>query len=536
MHLPTPQETAQTDTGAMSAGERRGLLALSLGVALVVVDMSVINLVIPRMAADLHLGFTGVQYVSALFTLAAAAVVLGAGDLADRIGARTAYLGGLGVFLLGSLVVTVAPTEAVILGGRIVQGIGGGVAMTAALGLINNNWKGAARGTAFALYGATFAAASAAGPLLGAGLAEVGGWRLAFAINLVLGPVAFYGVRTLVREAPARTDVRRPDIGGLLLASASITALAFGLIQGPSYGWLHATADADLLGVSFHRGAISPTLAVLVLAAALAAGFVTLERSRSRRGHPVIADPALTRVRSFTIGNLALLIVGVGEFGLLFLLPLDLQVGRGLSALHAGLVVLPVSIGAVVSFPLVDKLAAHGGARAAVLAGIALEAAGLLGVAAAVQSTHIVWLLPAFFVYGLGIGGATAQLTNLVLAEVPDGRNSLAGGISSAVRNLGSTLGVALLGLAFTAGVAHAGIPGLAESPAQTVTALTAAGHTASITQAGAALANGITLAGLLAVAFLAVGLLAVRRMPTTPTTAAAVPSAQQAEPSPARR
>jgi MFS family permease len=130
-----------------------GLLLLSLGVALVVVDMSIVNLVLPQIARDLELGFAGLQYVTALFSLAAAAVVVAAGDVADRIGPRRAYLGGLAVFLAGSALAAVAPTEAVMYGARDIQGVGGGAALTAALGTINAAYSGPARGTAFVVAG-----------------------------------------------------------------------------------------------------------------------------------------------------------------------------------------------------------------------------------------------------------------------------------------------------------------------------------------------------------------------------------------------
>src|ERR1044072_2102427 len=137
----------RSERGVMSAQklDRRdtlGLLLLSLGVALIVVDMSIVNLVLPQIARELELGFSGLQYVSALFSLAAAAVVVAAGDVADRIGPRRAYLGGLVVFLAGSALAAVAPSEVVLYAARVVQGIGGGAAMTAALGTINAAYSG----------------------------------------------------------------------------------------------------------------------------------------------------------------------------------------------------------------------------------------------------------------------------------------------------------------------------------------------------------------------------------------------------------
>ena len=475
---------------SLSRRDTLGLLLLSLGVALVAVDMSIVNLVLPAIARDLGLGFAGLQYVSALFSLAAAAIVVAAGDVADRIGPRRAYLGSLAVFLAGSALAAVAPNDVVMYGARVIQGLGGGAALTAALGTINAAYAGPARGTAFALYGATFGAACAAGPLLGAVVADLADWRWAFAINLVAGPLAYAGVVRLVPDVAPRAEARRPDVAGTVLVSGALTAVTFAIVQGAEAAW--------------------PVAGVLL------AAFAAVQRLRVRRSAPAILDPVLTRVRSFTLGSAALLIVGVGEFGLMFLLPLELQAGKGLSPIEAGLVQLPVPVFAILAFPLMQAFAARADERTAVVAGLVLEAIGLVGVALAVSGGPLA-LVPGLAVYGLGVGAATAQLSALVLADVPASRNGLAAGISSAVRQLGSTLGVGLLGLVFTSALDGP----LADRPVQTVAGLRAQGDAGGLAHAADALANGIFAAALVAAAFLVVGAVAIHRRPGAPYTPA---------------
>src|SRR5919108_608424 len=392
-----------------------GLLLLSLGVALIVVDMSIVNLVLPQIAHDLELSFSGLQYVSALFSLAAAAVVVAAGDVADRIGPRRAYLGGLA------------------------------------------------------------------------------DWRWAFGVNLVVGPLAYAGVARLVPNVAPRAGARRPDVAGTVLVSAALTAVTFAIVQGVEVAW----------GV----------------AAAAFAAFAVVQRVKVRRSAPAILDPVLTRVRSFTLGSVALLIVGVGEFGLMFLLPLELQAGKGLSPIAAGLVQLPVPLFAIFAFPLMQAFAARVNERSAVVAGLVLEAVGLAGVALAVSGGPL-WLIPGLAIYGLCVGAATAQLSALVLVDVPASRNGLASGISSAVRQLGSTLGVGLLGVVFTGALDGP----LADRPVQTVGALRAAGDDEAVSHAADALANGIFAAALVSAAFLIVGALAIRMQPRRAATYAAAP------------
>jgi EmrB/QacA subfamily drug resistance transporter len=471
-----------TDETKLDRPQMLGLLLLSLGVALIVVDMSIVNLVLPQIAHDLSLGFSGLQYVSALFSLAAAAVVIAAGDVADRIGPRRAYLGGLAVFLAGSALAALAPSDVVLYGARVIQGIGGGAAMTAALGTINAAYAHA-RGTAFALYGATFAAACAAGPLLGAVIAELADWRWAFGVNLVVGPLAFIGVARLVPNVAPRADARRPDVLGTVLVSGALTAVTFAIVQGVEAAW--------------------------AVAVTLFAVFAITQRIQVRRGAPAILDPVLTRVRSFSFGNVALLIVGVGEFGLMFLLPLVQQAGQGLTPIEAGLVGLPVPVFAVIAFPLMQAFAQRTDERTTVVVGLLLEAAGMIGVALTIGAGPL-WVMPGLAIYGLGVGAATAQLSALVLADVPASRNGLASGISSAVRQLGSTLGVGLLGAVFTAALSGP----LADRPVQTVAQMRASGDETAVSHAADALANGIFAAALVAAAFLVAGAVAIRLQP----------------------
>jgi hypothetical protein len=260
-----------------------------------------------------------------------------------------------------------------------------------------------------------------------------------------------------------------------------------------------------------------------ILSAVLLPAFAIVQRVKVRRGAPAILDPVLMRVRSFTLGSAALLVIGAGEFGLMFLLPLELQSGKGLTAIEAGLVQLPVAVFAMVAFPLVQALAARTTERAAVGAGLLLEAIGLIGVAVAISSDSALWIMPGLAVYGLGVGAATAQLSALVLADVPPSRNGLASGISSAVRQLGSTMGVGVLGVVFSATLANTD-GALADRPVQRMGELRAAGQ--GVERAADALSSGVTVAALVAAAFLIAGALAIRFQPRDKAPYAPAPAA----------
>ena len=284
-----------------------------------------------------------------------------------------------------------------------------------------------------------------------------------------------------------------------MLASAGLTALTFAIIQGETAGW--------------------------ILSAILFGAFALVQRANVRRGASAILDPVLMRIRSFTLGSAALLVIGAGEFGLMFLLPLELQAGKGLTAIEAGLVQLPVAVFAMVAFPLVQVLAKRTTERTAVVVGLLAEAVGLVGVGVAIHSSEALLIVPGLAVYGLGVGAATAQLSALVLAEVPASRNGLASGISSAARQLGSTMGVGVLGVVFSATLANTD-GALADRPVQTMSHLRAIGDEAAVSRAADALSSGVFAAALVAAAFLVAGALAIRFQPHdnhyAPATAAA--------------
>ena len=387
--------------------------------------------------------------------------------------------------------------------------------MTSALATINASWSGPARGMAFALYGATFAAAVALGPMLGAVVAEAADWRFAFWINLVLGPIAYAGVTRFVPAVAPRAEARRPDVAGTALVSAALTALTFAVVQAGTYGWLSAKRDVDLLGIAFPEGGISPTPVALGIAAALFAAFAGVQRSRIARDLPVIADPALTRVRSFTLGSAALpdhrhgrVRPGVPAAARAAGGPRpDADRGGPAGAGDAGRRDrrLPAGADADAAQRRTDRRArgpAAGGGRPGRHRASRSRASRCCGSSPAWRST------------ASAIGGATAQLSMLVLADVP-GRRAAAShpGISTAVRQLGSSLGVALLGLLFS-GVVGRTSGTLADQPVQTMAEHRATGDAALVSRAADALADGVALAGIAAAAILVIGALAVRALP----------------------
>ncbi|WP_229868543.1 DHA2 family efflux MFS transporter permease subunit [Streptomyces inusitatus] len=417
-------------------------MAVSLGVALIVVDITIVNVILAPIIEDLSIDSVEAQWIQESYAIVFAALVLLTGRLSDLHGARKIFLIGLAVFGVTSLLAAAAPSGGLLILARFLQGVGGAMILPASLALVNATFTGKARNQAFAIWGSTIGAAAAVGPLLGGRLADIH-WRWAFGINIPL--VALIVVGTLM-FLPASPRVRgRVDAAGAVLSAIGLGLLAFGLIEGRDHGWLATTAPLDIGGLSWRSGP-SPVLVALILSALALYAFWRRQTSLGRRGEEPLMDVRLFSISSFRNGNLVTLFVGLGEFGIIAVLPLWLQFALDYSALQAGLALLALAVGSFCASGGSFALAATASPLTQVRLGLLLEAAGLamLGLIAAADSAW--WLIAlALFVYGVGVGFATAQVTNIVLADVPAHSAGQGSGIQSAARELGSALGIAVL-------------------------------------------------------------------------------------------
>ncbi|WP_228182751.1 MFS transporter [Streptomyces anulatus] len=432
-------ETAETPP---TARQWLGLVAVALGVALIVVDLTIVNVILAPIIDDLTIGSSEAQWIQESYAITFAALLLVTGRLSDLYGARRIFLLGLAVFGVTSLLAALAPGGGPLILARFVQGIGGAMMLPTSLALLNATFTGRARGQAFAVWGSTIGAAAAVGPLLGGWLADLS-WRWAFGINIPLVALIVAGV-LLYLDASPRTPGRIDGVGAVLSA-AGLGLLAFVLIEGRVYGWLLTTEPLEIGGFSW-SGGLSPVFVALLLSVLALGAFWRRQTALSRAGDEPLMDVGLFSIRSFRNGNFVTLMVGLGEFGIIAVLPLWLQFALGYSAFEAGLALVALAAGSFVASGASFPMAATVPALAQVRIGLVLEAAGLTALALT-ASTDSSWLLIALalFVYGIGVGFATAQVTNIVLVDVPERSGGQASGIQSAARELGSALGIALL-------------------------------------------------------------------------------------------
>ncbi len=424
-----------------------GLSMLSLGVAMIIVDATIVNVAVPSIIRDLKIDSSTAEWINTVYALVFAALLVTLGRVGDLLGRRALYLAGLLVFAMASVLAGAAPTGELLIAARVLQGVGGAMILPSTQSILNTNFRGRDRAIAFGIWGATIGGMAAVGPLLGGWLTTYLTWRWAFFINIPIAAIAFFGTLRYIRESRDEHAKAGLDPAGFLLITLGLGAFVFGLIEGRTYGWWAPTAPFTVLGwtwpfenVSIIPVAIAGGLVALVL-------FFVVEGRRSRAGKFFLFDVELWRFPAFRYGNLAGSIVALGEFGLLFALPLFLQAVLGYSAFETGLVFLSLALGAFFAAPTAARVAHRWGPRHAVTLGMSLEAIGIIATTLliSVDVTGLQLALP-LFVYGVGVGFATAQLTSIVLSDIPAQRSGLASGANSTVRQIGSALGIAILG------------------------------------------------------------------------------------------
>jgi EmrB/QacA subfamily drug resistance transporter len=437
------------------AGDRRrwwGLAFIALGVAMIIVDATIVNVAVPSIINDLHITSTQAQWIQEAYTLVFASTLLVFGRLADRFGRRLLFLVGVATFTFSSVLAAMAPSGTVLIAARVAQGIGGAMMLPTSLSLLNAGFRGKDRAVAFAIWGSTIGGAAALGPLLGGWLTTSFSWRWAFGINIPLGLAVAIGTLVFVRESKEGAVAGGADYLGAALSVVGFTGIVFGLIEGRNYGWWSLEKPFTFLSWTW-TSVLSPVPVAFAVGGAALVLFVALERRRNAAGLPVLLDLGLFRISSFRNGNVVALIVSLGEFGILFSLPLWFQNVRGFSAFETGAALLPLAFGSFAASGLGAQLTQRRGAVVSVRLGILLEIIGIVSLGLAISATRAWWpTLPALFVYGLGVGLATAQITGVVLVDVPVAKSGQGSGTQSTSRQIGSALGIAILGtVLFTA-------------------------------------------------------------------------------------
>ncbi|MFJ8079288.1 MFS transporter [Streptomyces sp. NPDC096205] len=418
------------------------LVLLCLAQFMLVLDVTVVNVALPDMAADLHLGRETLTWVVTAYTLAFGGLMLLGGRLADALGAHRTVLAGLGLFTVASLVTGLAPDASVLLGGRIAQGVGAALLSPAALAIVTTAFLGAARHKALGVWAAIGGTGSAVGVLLGGALTEGPGWEWVFYLNVPVGLVALAALPSLLpRRAPRPA---RLDVPGAVLVTAGTGALIYGLVKAGDAGW---GAPATVL----------PLLGALVLYAAFAA----VERA-SRA--PLMDLRMFTR-RPVVAGAFLMLTATALLISYFFVGSMYLQHARGFSALRTGLVFLPVAVATALGAHLGARLVGTLGSRPTAVAGLAVAAAGTLPLTRlSADGSVYTGLLPGLVVASFGLGSVFVTATATALALVGPEEAGLASGVVNTFHEVGGSIGVAVLSTVAAAGIERGTVGGFTDA------------------------------------------------------------------------
>ena len=401
------------------------LVTLAVGFVMAMLDVTVVNVALPSIALQFRVPLTDLVWIVDGYTLTFAALLLVAGALADRYGAKTIYLAGLGVFTAASLLCGLAPDGATLIAARMLQGVGAALFMPSSLSLLTHAYDDEqVRNRMLAAWSAIVAVAGASGPLLGGVLIHQFGWRGIFLINLPLGLAGLWLARRRIAAAPRRPRALNPLSHAL--GVVALSSLCFALIQGNAYGWTSAP--------------IAATLLLCLLAVAV------LVRRERRHAEPILPR-ALFATSQFAAANGVGFLINLASYGQLFLLSLFLQQARGADALQTGIQLVPMlavfSIGNLIS----SRVSARWNVSASLLGGLSL--------AAAMSAIGIVFFAPAVPYWpfaiivalaNLGVGIAVPAMTSIVMQVSGKQHANSAAAALNANRQSGALVGVAMMG------------------------------------------------------------------------------------------
>jgi EmrB/QacA subfamily drug resistance transporter len=403
------------------------LVVTSAATAMLLLDVTVVNVALPAIRSDLGASFGELQWVIDAYALTLAATLLSAGVLADRIGRRAVFAGGLVVFTACSTICAAATSPIVLDTARGAQGIGAAAMFAASLALLANEFQGKERGFALGVWGAITGGALAIGPLVGGVLTDELSWRWIFLVNLPIGGLLIWLTARSLPES--RDDVRRPyDLAGMATFGAACFLATYGLIRGNEAGWGSTAIVGSLVG-----------------AGALAIAFLLVER----RAEAPMLPLSLFRIPAFTGTALVAFAQSVALYPLFLFLAIYFQDGLGLSPTATGLRLLPLTLVLFVVAPISGRLTGRWPLRLPLSTGLVLIGVALLLMRAVGSNSDWTALLPGLLVGGLAIGVISPALAAAMVSVLPVERSGLASGINNTFRQLGIAIGIAGLGAIF---------------------------------------------------------------------------------------
>ena len=403
------------------------LIVLCMGVLMIVLDTTIVNVALPSIKTDLKFGDTALAWVVNAYMLTYGGFLLLGGRLGDLYGHRRLFLLGIGVFTLASLACGLSTTQAALVVARSVQGLGGAVVTAVALSLIMDLFTDAAeRAKAMGVYGFVCAGGGSLGAMLGGVLTSSLSWHWVFLVNLPIGFAVVLASLRLLPDAPGTSASRHLDIGGAVTVTAALMLAVYAIVNGNQIGWLS-----------------SGTLGQLAVAAVLLALFLWIEA----RVHVPLMPLRLFRLRNLVVSNIVGVLWAAAMFAWFFLSALYMQLVLGYGPLDVGLAFLPANlIMALFSLGISARLVMRFGIRRPLAVGLGFAACGLLLFSHASQHGHFLTdILPGMLMLGVGAGVAFNPVLLAAMSDVGPSESGLASGVVNTAFMMGGSLGLAVL-------------------------------------------------------------------------------------------
>jgi EmrB/QacA subfamily drug resistance transporter len=407
------------------------LLVVSLGFFMTLLDLTIVNIAIPNMIEHLHASLDDILWVINAYALVLAVLLITSGRLGDILGQRSMFIVGVMIFTAASVACGFSPGPAWLIAFRAVQGLGAAVLMPQTLAILTTVFPPERRGAAFGVWGAVAGAATIAGPTLGGLLVTAFDWRYIFFINLPIGVIVVALAFVLIPSTRVRRQ-HRLDVTGVVLASAALLAICYGLVEGQRYNW------------GTIKGFISIPL-VIGVGVVLLAVFLWVQAATQDR-EPLIPF-ALFRNRNFALMNWVASTIAIGMMGIFLPLTIYLQSVLGFSALKAGLALAPASIISIFVAPAAGRLSDRIGGKYILITGLVLFGGGMAWIAVSAQ-VNSAWydFLGPLLVAGIGMGCTFAPMTTVAMHDVEPRMAGAASGMLNTTRQVGAVIGTAAVG------------------------------------------------------------------------------------------
>jgi EmrB/QacA subfamily drug resistance transporter len=426
------------------------LAIISVGFLMILLDTTIVNVSIPTIIRELAAKLSDIEWVISGYALTFAAFLITFGRLGDIYGRKIIFIVGLIVFVIASFFSGEAHSPITLIIARLFQGVGGAMISPSTLSLIASNFKGKERALAFGIWGSVAGVAVALGPLLGGYLTTYQSWRWIFRINIPLGILAAIAAWLIIKESK-ELQQEKLDISGMITSALGFFFLVFALIEGQNYGWIKQSHAFALASFTWNHPNFSIIAVSIILSIIFLAVFAIIQYFKTKKNQWPAFNTNFFRSKSFRYGLIAIAIISLGEFSSLFTIPIFLQSVKGYTPMKSGVALLPLAIGIMIGAPSSARIVNKIGSKFIIMAGLILELFGLFLLSRINISYTALTLTLPYLILGLGIGLALAQNTQVILSDIPHQQSGSASGMLNTIRQVGSALGIAIIGAVLSA-------------------------------------------------------------------------------------